>query len=139
MASQRRIVASRRCAPPVRHIRRVAAIEEQDVASAQPGGAALAQPGHSAEEQAYQLAAAAEAARIDELDETQEELLQWMLFESAEGQEADLDADIDYEELEDGEYADIFEEVRFRHLNPCFHAKCDITTCALHRAGPPRP
>jgi hypothetical protein len=113
--AQHRTVASRRTLPvSVRHIRKVAAVEEQDTAAAASGGLANAPAAvqHSPEEQALALAAAAEEARLAELDETQEELLSWMLFESAEGQAADLDRDIDYDDFGDEEYADIFEEVR---------------------------
>ena len=48
---------------------------------------------------------------VQELDEAQEGLLKWMLFLDGDQQEADLEAGEGPDEVEDAEYADMFDEV----------------------------
>jgi hypothetical protein len=48
---------------------------------------------------------------VAELDEAQENLLKWMLFLDGDQQEADLDEAVDLEEVGDGEFEALYDEV----------------------------
>ena len=108
-AAPPRGVRGARVAPATRrHIRKVAALEEQETASQQQGEQAAAVMASTPE---TEDAAVAESMRLQELDSAQEELLKWMLYLDEEAQEADLDEMVDYEELGDEEYEEIWDEV----------------------------
>jgi hypothetical protein len=55
--------------------------------------------------------AVAQELELAELDDAQEQLLKWMLFNDEETQEEDMDEMVDYDEFGDEEYEELFEEL----------------------------
>lgn len=102
-----------------RLVRKVAAIEEQETAYQQPEDeqavAAAATPEDPAELKELEL---------QHLDAAQEDLLKWMLYVDEDAQEEDLDEMVDFEDLGDEEYEEIWEEVEDMLESNDYDFKC---------------
>lgn len=88
-----------------RHIRRVAAVEEQETTYQAAAAHQQPSPEGVPDNEALQ------EYELEDLDQSQEELLKWMLYLDKQEQQADLDEMVDYDEFGDEEFAEIAEDV----------------------------